>query len=127
MKFREWQALTQEQQKAYFEAYKKAATCSNKQPPHSKNLTTTKSPLAYLHYILKCRKCKGEINMNEIEKMQRYINKTEVDVENRYTLLYGEIVEMVHLSQEDPFEAIHIAFNYGKAKGCRAARKEVQR
>nr|DAZ02804.1 MAG TPA: catechol oxidase [Caudoviricetes sp.] len=30
MKFREWQTLSKEQQKAYFEAYKKAATCSNK-------------------------------------------------------------------------------------------------
>nr|DAI28908.1 MAG TPA: catechol oxidase [Caudoviricetes sp.] len=30
MKFGEWQTLSKEQQKAYFEAYKKAATCSNK-------------------------------------------------------------------------------------------------
>ncbi|BCI60657.1 hypothetical protein C12CBH8_12960 [Solibaculum mannosilyticum] len=31
MKFKDWQKLTRDQQKAYFEAYKKkVATCSNK-------------------------------------------------------------------------------------------------
>lgn len=61
--------------------------------------------------------------MSEIERIQRYIERTPVN-EDRYYMGSDEaaaIVERVE-SMPDILKAISFAFKYGRAKGYRAAK-----
>lgn len=65
--------------------------------------------------------------MSELEKMQRYIDRTKPGIKNpiQYTMNVAETLELLNMAQIDnPFEAISLAFNYGRAKGYRAAKAE---
>lgn len=65
--------------------------------------------------------------MSEIERMNRYIDKTNIPNALRYNIRLNECTELVHLSQETPmaiWDVIYQAFKYGMAKGYRAAKKE---
>lgn len=65
--------------------------------------------------------------MSEIERMQRYIERTKMKGADNYCLVYGEAVEMIQVGQDTIdglFDVISLAFNYGKAKGYRAAKAE---
>ncbi len=67
--------------------------------------------------------------MSEIEKIQRYIEKTKLDKESKYSLNITEGFSLAHMAHEMddlPLEVICLAFNYGKAKGYRAAKAEVR-
>lgn len=67
--------------------------------------------------------------MSEIEKMKRYIERTHMKKVDNYCLVYGEAVELLHAATDvnGMFDVISLAFNYGKAKGYRAAKAEVKR
>lgn len=64
--------------------------------------------------------------MSEIEKIRRYIERTKMSRADNYCLVYGEAVELLHTAADtnSMFEIIALAFNYGKAKGYRAAKAE---
>ena len=67
--------------------------------------------------------------MNEIEKMQRYISRTKMDPDNRFSMGMEEAFELVsqaRSSKDFSLKVISLAFNYGKAKGYRAAKAEVR-
>lgn len=64
--------------------------------------------------------------MSEIEKMQRYIERTKkFPKTSRYQLNWKEL--MLLSSDCDTAMAICLAFDYGKAKGYRAAKAEVRK
>lgn len=70
--------------------------------------------------------------MSEIEKIQRYIERTKMDkrLTTPYSINLEESFELAKqaLSCGDfPIEAISLAFNYGRAKGYRAAKAEARR
>lgn len=67
--------------------------------------------------------------MSEIEKMKRYIERTRMGKAYTYCLVYGEVVELLHTATDanSLFEVIALAFDYGKAKGYRAAKAEVRK
>ena len=65
--------------------------------------------------------------MSEIEKMKRYIERTKMKKADRFYLDMAEAFELTiqALNSDDfPLEVISLAFNYGKAKGYRAAKAE---
>lgn len=65
--------------------------------------------------------------MSEIEKMKKYISRTPLDKTSRYYMNMTEAFELskqAHGCGDLPIEMISLAFNYGKAKGYRAAKAE---
>lgn len=68
--------------------------------------------------------------MTEIEKMQRYIERTKMKEKSptSYAMNYSEAAELAHKARGSnlPIEVISLAFEYGKAKGYRAAKAEVR-
>lgn len=67
--------------------------------------------------------------MSEIEKLQRYINRTDgaFPPGTPYQMNINELFALTHMADEDVTGAICLAFDYGRAKGYRAAKKEVRR
>ena len=63
--------------------------------------------------------------MSRIEQMEQYIERTKKP-NDRYALRYWDIDAIYHLMEQNPVQAIFLAFNYGRAKGYRSARKEVR-
>lgn len=69
--------------------------------------------------------------MSEIEKMQRYIKRTKLKESDTgpYKMNMVEAFELVHQARKSDtlfIEMIALAFEYGKAKGYRAAKAEVR-
>ena len=65
--------------------------------------------------------------MSEIEKMKRYIERTNLDDGGHYKIGMHEAFELARQAyklNDLPIEIISLAFNYGKAKGYRAAKAE---
>ena len=67
--------------------------------------------------------------MSEIEKMQMYIERTKMDIKNplQYAMNMRQAFELAGMAKTDSslsIEAISMAFNYGQAKGYRAAKAE---
>ena len=65
--------------------------------------------------------------MTEIEKMQKYIERTKLDDGGHYKIGMHEAFELARQAyklNDLPIEIISLAFNYGKAKGYRAAKAE---
>lgn len=65
--------------------------------------------------------------MSEIERMKRYIERTHAKKADGYCLVHSELRELMKMGQASAdalFEAVGLAFNYGKAKGYRAAKAE---
>lgn len=61
--------------------------------------------------------------MTQLEKIEKYIANTTCDAESKYTMLFSECIE---LAKQSRFEGIALAFQYGKAKGYRAAKAEMK-
>ena len=64
--------------------------------------------------------------MTEIEKMQKYIERTKLNKDSM-CLHWPEAMELARAAaqtKDDAFKMIALAFNYGKAKGYRAAKAE---
>ncbi len=67
--------------------------------------------------------------MSEIEKIQRYIERTKMDKSRRYQMSMNEAFALSHQAYtcgDLPIEMISLAFHYGQAKGYRAAKAEVR-
>lgn len=68
-----------------------------------------------------------EVIMSEIEKMRRYIERTKMKKADRFYLDMAEAFELARQARDSSgvtLEVIALAFNYGKAKGYRAAKAE---
>lgn len=70
--------------------------------------------------------------MNEIEKMKKYIERTKISIKNplQYAMNMREAFELAHMAEAGDalsIEAISMAFEYGQAKGYRAAKAEARR
>lgn len=63
---------------------------------------------------------------NEIEKMRRYIELTGVKEEDydKYEIRTNALNALRHMSFDDLIGSFALAFEYGRAKGERHARKE---
>jgi len=57
--------------------------------------------------------------MSEIEKIQKYIEKSNVPANLRYDASLREAFAMA--TELEPVEAVSLAFKYGRAKGFRMA------
>lgn len=66
--------------------------------------------------------------MSEIGKIQRYIDLTGKKYPDGtpYQMNINELFALSHLAEKDVAGAIYLAFEYGRAKGYRAAKKEAQ-
>ena len=64
--------------------------------------------------------------MSEIEKIQRYIERTPIGKSNRSISLDEgfALAKQAYDSDDLPLHVILLAFNYGRAKGYRAAKAE---
>lgn len=65
--------------------------------------------------------------MTEIEKMKKYIERTKLNLGDRFSMTLPETFALAGQAKyggDFPFEVICLAFNYGKAKGYRAAKAE---
>lgn len=60
--------------------------------------------------------------MSEIEKIQRYIENTKIKNRGMYCMRYCEAAGLHTFSRTDLFGALCLAFDYGMAKGYRAAK-----
>lgn len=59
------------------------------------------------------------------EEIRAYIERTSMkDPGGHYSLFLSEIDAIYDLSRTDPFRAICLDFDYGKAKGYRLARSK---
>lgn len=68
--------------------------------------------------------------MSEIEKMQKYIERTKADPDDRFYITVGEaavLTKQVLESTGFTIDPIVVAFKYGKEKGYRAAKAERKR
>jgi len=70
--------------------------------------------------------------MSEIEKMKQYIEQTNIPVSkaSAYQMNMQEAFALSHQAYtcgDFPIEMISLAFNYGQAKGYRAAKAEARR
>lgn len=68
--------------------------------------------------------------MTEIEKIQRYIERTGINTRptSPYSITWPEAAALAVRTQDSdlPIEVIALVFNYGMAKGYRAAKAEVR-
>ena len=67
--------------------------------------------------------------MSKIDEINRYIELTRVKYDDNpaYNLLMQDGMELAALAKKDCLSAICLAFDYGRAKGERHARKELKR
>lgn len=62
--------------------------------------------------------------MSTEEKMNKYIQRTGIKGAERYELMLDEVQELCQMLRAGrAFDAIVLAFNYGRAKGYRLASK----
>ena len=64
--------------------------------------------------------------MSEIERIQKYVQKTGFNFA-KYPLSTPETFAIWNEMKGSPIEMIYLAFNYGRAKGFRAAKAEGKR
>ncbi len=66
--------------------------------------------------------------MSEIEKIQRYIERTKIDhrTSHAYCMYASELCALYDELRRDSFQAMSILFNFGWAKGYRAAKAEAK-
>lgn len=72
----------------------------------------------------------GAEKIERLTAMRRYIEKTGgglVDATSRYQMNFGELMALKELVGGSVLDALILAFEYGKAKGYRAARNEAKR
>lgn len=63
--------------------------------------------------------------MSEIERIQRYVEREKINPNDKYGLNAIEGLELAKAAYEAddlPLGIIVLAFNYGRAKGCREAK-----
>lgn len=63
--------------------------------------------------------------MNEVERIQQYVKNTKGNFE-RYKLSAYEAALLMFQAGDIPLDSVLLAYNYGRAKGYRAAKAEVK-
>ena len=63
--------------------------------------------------------------MSETEKMEGYISRTKF-ISDKYDMMRPQLEALIHLATYKPYDAISLSFKYGRAKGYRAAKREVR-
>ena len=65
--------------------------------------------------------------MSELERIQRYIGQTAIKNRSRYNIGLSEAMAIRLLAGSGKtMDAISLAFDFGRAKGYRAAKKEAR-
>ena len=67
--------------------------------------------------------------MTTLEKIARYIRATKhekVVSSERYALRESEWIQLAEMARENPIDATSLTFDYGLAKGYRAAKAEAK-
>lgn len=64
--------------------------------------------------------------MTDVEKIRRYIERTGVKFPAAYQMSVAEMLELRRMADTAPIDALCLAFEYGQAKGARAARNRKQ-
>lgn len=64
--------------------------------------------------------------MNELEQINRYIERTKMSNKKRYQMSLAETFAMALAAEDAPGRMVILAFRYGRAKGYRAAKAEVR-
>lgn len=64
--------------------------------------------------------------MSVLQKIQSYISQTTIKNSKRYGMNMSELLAMRETAGDDLSSALCLAFDYGMAKGYRAAKKEAQ-
>ena len=66
--------------------------------------------------------------MSAIEKIKRYIERTHIkpSTKIRYQMCLDEMVALKTMAHENGIDPIILAFEFGEAKGYRAAKAEAQ-
>lgn len=62
--------------------------------------------------------------MTRLQENKGYIRRTKIRDAKRYALESRDIPVFRELANRDTYEAVFMAFEYGRAKGYRAAKKE---
>lgn len=65
--------------------------------------------------------------MNELEHINRYIERTKQANVEFYQMNLAEMFAMAQAARQKPADMICLAFEYGMAKGYRAARAEAKK
>ena len=67
--------------------------------------------------------------MHTIKQINRYINNTDMptEISDRYQMDPKDLIAIVDAAKGSTTAAALLAFTYGKAKGYRARKSEVQR
>ena len=65
--------------------------------------------------------------MEHYEEMRQYIHRTAIKNAGRFCLCLNDMDVIHDVWAYNPVEAIHLAFQYGRAKGYRAAKAEVRK
>lgn len=65
--------------------------------------------------------------MNELEHINRYIERTKLGRLSAYQLRIQEGLALADAARVSPADMICLAFEYGMAKGYRAARAEAKK
>mgnify|MGYP001066665055 FL=1 len=60
--------------------------------------------------------------MGTIEKIRQYIKDSKAPRNGKYDATFKEVIDIA--SEMGPIEAVAFAFDYGRAKGYRAAKAE---
>lgn len=65
--------------------------------------------------------------MNTVQRIKAYIRRTQAGNLDRYEMDMDELLYLKHeCMRGDPVDAIILAFDYGRAKGYRAARRSMK-
>ena len=65
--------------------------------------------------------------MSEQEKMNAYIDRTKIKNVERYTLRFCELCALYEIAESGKcYDALILAFRYGRTKGYRLAKSEVK-
>ena len=107
-----------------------AADQSNPAPSNTKEVSL-KVNLLYPKGDLRAREnCKEDAKMNKPERIQRYIARTRIPrgTKHRYDITMGDLNEITQNGQiRDVFQLVVVAYEFGMAKGWRAAKREGTR
>lgn len=64
--------------------------------------------------------------MDTIQKIRRYIDSEEIVNLRHYDINHYDMFALREYGESLPFEALALAYNYGMAKGHRAAKAEMR-
>ncbi|MCM1234386.1 MAG: hypothetical protein NC489_30160 [Ruminococcus flavefaciens] len=67
--------------------------------------------------------------MEFIEALKLYVERTKMSkgLKEKYNMSTNQMLTLLDFTKSSPMEAIFLAFDYGRAKGYRAAKGEQRR